>query len=86
VPQATEIYSSEFDRKFSALPVPVQERIEEKIHELGRQLKNFPHVRLSGRSEFRIRIGNHRVIYEFDLEKPELYLITLGHRREIYRR
>jgi mRNA interferase RelE/StbE len=83
--QATEIYSREFDSIFFRLPPPWQQRILEKVRDLGRRLDCFPHQRLSGRSEFRLRVGDYRIIYDFDLSRNELYLITLGHRREVYR-
>jgi mRNA interferase RelE/StbE len=40
---------------------------------------------MKGRAEFRLRVGDYRVIYDFDTEKNEIYLITLGNRREVYR-
>jgi mRNA interferase RelE/StbE len=83
--QATEIYSREFDTIFLQLPPAVRARIEAKIGELGRRLEDFPHHRLQGRPEFRLRTGDYRVIYQFDLQRNELYLVTLGHRREVYR-
>jgi mRNA interferase RelE/StbE len=84
--QATEIYAREFDARFFQLPQRVREQIEAKIRELGRHLESFPHHRLQGRPEFRLRAGDYRIIYEFDRERNELCLITLGHRREVYRR
>jgi mRNA interferase RelE/StbE len=86
VNQATEIYSREFDTIFFRLPAHLQERIEAKLRELGRRLGSFPHQRLQGRSEFRLRIGDYRIIYEFDVGRNELSLVTLGHRRDVYRR
>ena len=52
---------------------------------MGRRLESFPHYRMTGRAEFRLRIGDYRAIYDFDTEKNEIYLITLGNRREVYR-
>ncbi|MSU37416.1 MAG: hypothetical protein EXS36_20420 [Pedosphaera sp.] len=46
---------------------------------------NFLTNDCQGRSEFRLRVGDYRVIYEFDLGHNELSLATLGHRREVYR-
>ncbi|MBI5387545.1 MAG: type II toxin-antitoxin system RelE/ParE family toxin [Verrucomicrobia bacterium] len=83
--QATEVYAREFDTIFFALPPAVQDRIERKIRELGRRLESFPHQRLQGRSEFHLRVGDYRIIYKFDLPRNELLLVTLGHRREVYR-
>ena len=83
--QATEIYSREFDSIFFRLPVQVRERLESRIRHLDRNLERFPHQRLQGRPEFRLRVGDYRIIYTFDLGSNELQLVTLGHRREIYR-
>ena len=83
--QATEIYSREFDAVFFRLPPQVQGRIEARLRQMGRRLDEFPHVRLQGRSEFRLRVGDYRVIYAFDVGRNELSLVTLGHRREVYR-
>jgi mRNA interferase RelE/StbE len=85
VRQATEIYSREFDSVFLKLPPRVRELVEAKIHDLGSQLSDFPHHRLKGRSEYRLRAGDYRIIYEFDSAKNILGLIAIGHRREVYR-
>lgn len=84
--QATEVYSREFDAIFFNLPPHMRARIEGRIRDLGARLEQFAHMRLQGRPEFRLRVGDYRVIYEFDLTTNELFLITLGHRREVYRR
>jgi len=83
--RAQEIYSAEFDRIFFKLPESVRARLESKISELGRKLNSFPHHRLKGSSDCRLRVGDYRIIYNFDLQKNLLFLVTFGHRREIYR-
>jgi mRNA interferase RelE/StbE len=85
VNQATEIYSREFDTIFFSLPAAVRMRIAAHVRDLGRRLDSFPHRRLQGRPEFRLRVGDYRVIYLFDLQRNELFLSTLGHRRDVYR-
>ncbi|MFT5465619.1 MAG: mRNA interferase RelE/StbE [Verrucomicrobiales bacterium] len=82
---ATQIFSREFDAVFFDLPDRLQDRIEKRIWEIGADLAGFNHHRLTGRSEFRLRVGDYRIIYEFDAEKNEIQLITLGHRRDVYR-
>ena len=62
----------------------VRDLIEVKIGDLGLRLGEYPHHRLKGRSEYRLRAGDYRVIYEFDRQQNTLYLVTLGHRRDIY--
>lgn len=63
----------------------MRELIEVKIHDLGARLSTFSHQRLKGRSEYRLRVGDYRVIYEFDQQENVLLLLALGHRREVYR-
>lgn len=83
--QATEIFSKEFEHLFARLPGGIRARIVEKIRFMGSQLDDFPHERLQGRDEFRLRVGDYRVIYEFDIARNEISLVTVGHRRDVYR-
>ena len=82
---ATQVFSREFDNALARLPENQQSLILEKITEMGRRLESFPHYRMTGREEYRLRVGDYRVIYQFDVGRGEVQLITLGHRREIYR-
>ncbi len=43
-------------------------------------------MRLTGRSEFKLRVGDYRVLYEFDVAAGRIYLLYVGHRRDIYKR
>ena len=82
---ATQIASRGFDAKFFRLPVGLQERVQSKIDAMGEHLKTFVHYRMQGADTYRLRVGDYRVIYQINLNRNELILITLGHRSEIYR-
>jgi len=45
---------------------------------MGTRLENFSHQRLQGRSEFKLRVGDYRVLYEFDLRMGGFFCITLA--------
>ena len=60
--------------------------VQRKVDDMGTRLEAFPHPRLRGRSEFKLRVGDYRVLYEFDLKLGRIYLHYVGHRREIYKR
>ena len=64
----------------------MQAAIRRKVDEIGAQLDSFPHKRLQGWPEFKLRIGDYRVLYEFDAKQGRVFLHCVGHRREIYRR
>ncbi|MGO8674444.1 MAG: type II toxin-antitoxin system RelE family toxin [Limisphaerales bacterium] len=82
----TQIASREFDGDFLRMPLAIQANVQRRIDAMGLRLDTFPHYRMSGSDKFRLRVGDFRVIYRFDLARREIYLIAIGHRREIYRR
>ena len=41
--------------------------------------------KLSGRSAWRIRVGDYRVIYEIQDNKLMILVVAIGHRKNIYR-
>jgi mRNA interferase RelE/StbE len=82
---ALQIYSRDFDADFYKLPAATRARIESNIDRLGLALDTHPHHHMKGLNAYRIRVGDYRVIYNFDRAKGVLYLLAVGHRREIYR-
>jgi mRNA interferase RelE/StbE len=86
VSSALQIYYGDFDFTFFKLPPHLRQRVEAKIDEVGSRLSSFPHERLKGSDRYRLRVGDYRVIYAFDIEQNTIHLLALGHRREIYRR
>ena len=83
---ATQVCTHKFDQRFYSLPKNIQKRIQGRIDELGQNLRGFSHQRLQGVDAFRLRVGDYRVVYEFNVEKNELYLITVGNRRDVYKK
>ena len=82
---ATQIATREFDSDFFRLPAQEQVQVQRKIDEMGLRLAKFQHYRMTGSERCRLRVGNYRVIYRFHVAKNEIYLLAVGHRREIYR-
>jgi mRNA interferase RelE/StbE len=82
---ATQVFAREFDAELARLSPSQRGLVLDKITEMSRRLESFPHYRMTGREEYRLRVGDYRVIYQFDVPRGAIYLITLGHRREIYR-
>jgi mRNA interferase RelE/StbE len=85
VAAALQIWSPTFSKAFDSLPESVRNAIERKVDDMSMRLETFPHKRLGSRPEFKLRVGDYRVLYEFDLAQGRIYLHYVGHRREIYR-
>ncbi len=83
---ATQICAPQFDRRFFSLPAGIQSQLQNKIHALGCNLRGFAHHRMQGVEAFRLRVGDFRVIYQFNAAKNELLLITVGNRRDVYKK
>ena len=83
---ALQIYSRDFDADFFKLPAQLQDRILSGIDRLGMSLDSHSHHHLTGIAAYRFRVGDHRIVYDFDRAKGVLYLLAVGHRREVYRK
>ena len=82
---ATQVHSPTFDKRYFTLPKNVQERIDEALYKMGKRLDTFSHHRMRGATDCRLRVGDYRIIYNVDIEQNTVYLLTVGHRRDIYR-
>jgi len=82
---ATQICSRQFDDDYFRLPAALQAQVQRKIDDMGSRLTTFPHYRMAGSDKYRLRVADYRVIYRFDAVRGEIYLVAIGHRREVYR-
>lgn len=41
--------------------------------------------KLSNREEYRLRVGQYRILYTIDDEEKIVEIVAVGHRREVYR-
>jgi len=78
----TEVLLSERARdRLSDLEPDIQERIKDALRELNpdRDLSG-----LSGEDRDKLRVGDYRVISDWDRSESTVYVLTVGHRRNIY--
>ncbi len=83
---ATIVCSRRFDARFFNFPTSVQKAIERALHDLAARLDTFPHQRLKGVDGYKLRVGNYRVIYEFNLNEGRIHVLAVGDRKDIYQR
>jgi mRNA interferase RelE/StbE len=41
--------------------------------------------RLQGEESYRLRVGDYRVLYTIDDKVKKVFILAIGHRREVYR-
>ena len=77
-------YSEESLFQLRGLDISVAKRIIRKIE----SARNDPHryfVRLVGRAEYKLCVGDYRIIADIEENKRVIIIRSLGHRRNIYK-
>jgi len=62
----------------------ISRRITKKVYELSENPFSKDIKRLKGRNDFRLRVGDYRVI--FSIEENNIQILKVGHRKNIYDR
>lgn len=82
-------YSIEILRSAQKQLAKIEGKDRERIVEAIRGLSSDPRpqgvTKLTGRPAWRIRVGDHRVIYEIDDNAVQILVVRIRHRREAYR-
>jgi mRNA interferase RelE/StbE len=72
-------------RAYRRLHGPLRDRIRAAIDSLATEPRPIGAVKLAGRDDFRIRVGDYRVVYAIN-DRDRLVLVArIAHRREVYR-
>ncbi len=72
-------------RQLARIAEQDRERIIVAIGGLAKEPRPAGVKKLSGRDAWRIRVGDYRVIYEINDEALVIQVITIRHRRDVYR-
>jgi mRNA interferase RelE/StbE len=73
-------------RQIKALSVEVSQDISFTIQSLANEPRPIGVKKLSGEKDiYRVRIGNYRVLYRIVDKVLVVVVVSVGHRREVYR-
>ena len=73
-------------RAYRRLHGKLQERITATIDGLAHDPRPPGAVKLAGRGDYRIRVGDYRIVYAVDDEERLVIVARIAHRRDVYRR
>lgn len=73
-------------RAFRRLRGSARDRIEAAIDGLATDPRPRGAAKLAGRDDFRIRVGDYRIVYAVDDAERLVLVARIAHRREVYRR
>lgn len=72
-------------KELEAIPKRDLQRIIERIAGLADDPRPTGSEKLSGQDRYRIRQGNYRIIYSIQDLELTIWVVKVGHRREVYR-
>ena len=81
----TIIFSKSAEKFLDSLDKLTKQVILKKIRELQINSENLDIKKLKSRHTlYRLRVGNFRVIYALQHERVIIYVVDIGHRKDIY--
>ncbi|CAN1213394.1 Plasmid stabilization system [Tumidithrix helvetica PCC 7403] len=73
-------------RQLKALSIEVRQDISLTIQSLANEPRPIGVKKLSGEKDiYRVRVGNYRVLYKIIDKVLVVVVVSVGHRREVYR-
>lgn len=81
------VFDSRAGKELGKLDKPVARRVYSAVMALGEEPRPDGCRRLSGYPDlWRIRVGDHRVVYSIDDGRLVVVALHVAHRREVYRK
>ena len=72
-------------KRLDRLPDDVAGRIMVRLSTLESNPRPADVKKLKGRPAWRVRVGDYRILYEIHDRELVVIVVTIGHRREVYR-
>ena len=86
MPGYTITFARSARKELQSLPIDVAERLLKKIESLITNARPAGSKKLSGSIDlWRLRVGDHRVVYKIDDSRRIVDVAVVRHRREVYR-
>ena len=73
------------NKRMERLPAEVYDRLDSAILALADEPRPAGCVKLKGREDWRIRVGDYRIVYGIDDEQRIVEILNIAHRRDVYR-
>jgi mRNA interferase RelE/StbE len=74
------------ERDMTSLPKTIFRTVSKKILDLESNPRPQRCKKLSGREEYRVRVGDYRVLYIVNDVTKVIDIVAVGHRKDVYRR
>jgi mRNA interferase RelE/StbE len=78
-------FKSSVEKDFSAIPKKDVKRILNRIKTLEDNPRPTGCEKLTGQEKYRLRQGRYRIVYSIQDDELTVWVVKVGHRKDIYR-
>ncbi len=72
-------------KELKGLPNPALQKVIKRIEALSREPRPIGCEKLTGQEYYRLRQGNYRIIYSIQNNELTIWVVKVGHRKDIYK-
>ena len=78
-------FKASVERDLTAIPKKDLKKILKRIEELTENPRPWGCEKLTGQERYRLRQGRYRIVYSIQDDELTVWVVKVGHRRDIYR-
>ncbi len=80
------VYAKSVAKDLNKIPQKSLLQIKSSIEELRNfpDISNIKHLKNHSLANYRLRVGNYRILFDVSWKQEEIYILKIGHRSKIY--
>ena len=78
-------FKKSVEKDLSTIPKKDLKKILQRIATLARNPRPEGHEKLTGQERYRIRQGRYRIVYSIQDDVLTIWVVKVGHRKDVYR-
>ena len=78
------VIEKQAQKQLAKIASPDYTKIVAALKELAANPRPYGYKKLKGRPGYRIRVGDYRIIYQIKDNILTVFILIIGHRREVY--
>ncbi len=80
------VYAKSVEKDLKGIPRSSLRKIKGRLEDLRRfpDIPQIKHLKNHPVADYRLRVGNYRILFDVDWEKKIIYILKIGHRKDVY--
>ena len=78
-------FKKSVEKDFNVIPKKILKKIPDRIETLAEDPRPSGCEKLTGQQEYRLRQGRYRILYSIQDDELTVWVVKIGHRKNIYR-